>query len=54
MSDLSRVYKSGTEPALVAGTAASDAAGAGTPEKPGKEKAKADVVGLARVTDIDR
>lgn len=39
MSDLARVYASGKEPGLVAGTTASNAAGAGLPEAGGKEKA---------------
>jgi hypothetical protein len=39
MSDLARVYASGKEPMLVAGTAASIAAGAGMPEVNGSEKA---------------
>ena len=39
MSDIARVYASGKEPGLIAGTAASIAAGAGLPEVNGKEKA---------------
>lgn len=39
MSDLARVYPSGKEPGLIAGTAASIAAGAGLPEVNGQEKA---------------
>jgi hypothetical protein len=39
MSDLARVYPSGQELGLIAGTAASIAAGAGLPEQNGKEKA---------------
>jgi hypothetical protein len=39
MSDIARVYASGKEPGLVAGTAASIAAGAGMPEVNGQEKA---------------
>lgn len=54
MSDIARVYKSGTEPVLVAGTAASDAAGAGTPEKPASPKAHVGNANLAQVRDITR
>jgi hypothetical protein len=39
MSDLARVYAPGKELGLIAGTAASIAAGAGLPEVNGKEKA---------------
>lgn len=39
MSDLARVYPPGKELGLIAGTAASIAAGAGLPEVSGKEKA---------------
>lgn len=41
MSDLSRVYASGKEPGLIAGTATSYAAGAGVPAANGKELAHA-------------
>lgn len=39
MSDLARTYVSGKEPILVSGTAASNAAGAGTAQPAGQEKA---------------
>jgi hypothetical protein len=39
MSDIARPYAPGKEPGLVAGTAASNTAGAGLPEVSGKEKA---------------
>jgi hypothetical protein len=39
MSDLARQYAPGLTPGLVAGTAASNTAGAGVPQPPGKELA---------------
>lgn len=54
MSDIARAYAPGKEPVLVAGTAASNAAGAGTPEISGKEKASLVNQHKAVVTDIDR
>jgi hypothetical protein len=39
MSDLARVYPPALHPGLVAGTAASNTAGAGVPQPPGQEKA---------------
>lgn len=54
MSDLARPYQPGKEPGLISGTAASYAAGAGTPEQPGKEKASLQNQHNAHATDIDK
>jgi hypothetical protein len=48
MSALARVYVSGTEPMLVSGTAASNAAGAGTPQPNGRELATIGNAALGR------
>lgn len=54
MSDLARQYASGKEPELIAGTAASIAAGAGLPEQSGKEKATAKNADAGRDYKDDR
>jgi hypothetical protein len=53
-SDIARVYTGVTEPHLIAGTAASNAAGAGTPEQPGHEKSHNGNSNLAKVTDLSK
>ena len=54
MSDIARVYQAGKEPLLISGTAASNAAGAGTPEQSGHEKAHNGNASLAKVTDLSK